>query len=313
MNLKRPRKVDAALIGQFEKEFHEACKTHQKYELTPYTALRHPDGFNLQIGFGITYNTTGRGNDKLGILKDIVVKRRQKVIHFLVQQVLHSDDLRKRKCEYAGLGLEDQEVVVSSSYEVISIDDATGNCAILTKEQYRFFLKDNQIIHNTYFYRYWVVFQKDSYIAFQYRNVTSDLKGSIVPNLTDKGAASLSEMWQQNLLMFKAVQRTLKYSGATRVVSVSTTPAVLTAFKDTLEEEEMLPSKTTNQVAIYDSFTHDARPNRRPRAGGEKPLTTLSSFFGSKTWFQRTDGGVFKFINAPELRLMLDFGRGVYL
>ncbi len=70
-------------------------------------------------------------------------------------------------------------------------------------------------------------------------------------------------------------------------------------------------SKVTNQVVIYEGWTHVAPANRRPRPGGRQPLTALGACFGSSAWFQRTIEGMFRFVNAPELRVMLDFGRGV--
>jgi hypothetical protein len=51
------------------------------------------------------------------------------------------------------LGLVEKEVCVSSNYTYVPLQEVTGNCVILTSEQYRANVPEDQVVPDVFYFR----------------------------------------------------------------------------------------------------------------------------------------------------------------
>lgn len=124
------------------------------YEDTIWTALEHPKGFSMQLGFGFTYKTSPASMPHVGILRGIVhPKGRPDQVVFFAQKMLSTQGFNGMGLDASSLNMSDMELAATGEYIFVPLKQAVGNCSVLTNEQYRFVVKKGQSIDHVYFYR----------------------------------------------------------------------------------------------------------------------------------------------------------------
>ena len=152
---KRARNLDRDVLSTFDLGFTDFDKK-KKYVDTPWTALLHPKGFSLQLGASFTYRTLARSPVKYALLREIVEsKDHPREFFFFAQHYVSQDDLCDLGYAGASLGMDvDKELAVTNEYSFIPMEQATGNCMVLTHEQHKFLVKPGNRVDQTFYYRY---------------------------------------------------------------------------------------------------------------------------------------------------------------
>ena len=154
--LKRQCKTTAGDLGEYDLCFEDLDTRNSLYADTVFTALKHPlSGCDLQLGFGMRYQAPMRGHPEMtAILREILfLKEDPWQVVLLVQDAPGGAMLERMGYDVIKLGLTEKEVCVSSSYTYVPLEEVTGNCVILTSEQYRANVPEDQVVPDVFFFR----------------------------------------------------------------------------------------------------------------------------------------------------------------
>jgi hypothetical protein len=155
--LKRHCKTTAGDLGEYDFCIEDLEITHSSlYEDTVITGLQHPTlGCDLQLGFAVRYKSSLRGRPEMtAIIREFLcLKADPRQIVLLAQDAPDGAMLDRMGYDPVNLGLEEKEVCMSSNYTYVPLLEVTGNCVILTFEQYRAYVPDDQDVPDVFLFR----------------------------------------------------------------------------------------------------------------------------------------------------------------
>jgi hypothetical protein len=153
--LKRCRNIDVR--AELEK-FHLCSEDFELEGLvdTVFTQLQHPvTNATITQGFGCVYKAPGENTNSIGIVRDILCyANNPKKVSLLIQDACTAKHLKRKGYDPEALALRsDNEVVVTSTYRFIDLDRVKENCLILTNEQFKYFVPDEEQTYGVFFFR----------------------------------------------------------------------------------------------------------------------------------------------------------------
>jgi hypothetical protein len=154
--VKRQCKTTAGDLGEYDLCFEDLDTHNSIYEDTVITGLQHPTlRCNLQLGFAVRYKSSLRGRPEMtAIIREflcLIADPRQIVL--LAQDAPGGAMLDRMGYDVVKLGLVEKEVCVSSNYTYVPLQEVTGNCVILTSDQYRANVPEDQVVPDVFYFR----------------------------------------------------------------------------------------------------------------------------------------------------------------
>ncbi len=114
----------------------ESLNVQNQFNETDLWGIAHPlFKFSMQLGMGVKID-----GEAIGILVDIVQSKRDKAYAFLIQRCYNEASLRSLGIRSSTLPpLARDQVMVSDLFEVLTFERVTGECRLVTEEQFKFF------------------------------------------------------------------------------------------------------------------------------------------------------------------------------